>query len=104
MSYLAYPRSGNLTFLLRRPNQDELLCIYSRPPLSVTDPHLTMEIEAIMWHLLLTVGVGKEGMGIVVVRCGRMGCCVGTKSKGLKWFPAFFEGKDQVRVRDVTGG
>jgi len=57
-----------------------------------------------MNHLLHTIGVGPNGDGIVVVRCARMGSLVGTKKGGIKWFSAFFEGGDEHRVVDVTGG
>ena len=29
---------------------------------------------------------------------------MGTKSEGIKWFPAYFTEKDEGRVIDVSGG
>ena len=57
-----------------------------------------------MIHLLHEIGIGPEGDGIVMVRCGRLGGCVGTKKGGLKWFPAFHGGEREHLVKDVTGG
>lgn len=53
---------------------------------------------------MLSIGVGEEGNGSVVVRCGRVGCVVGTRRRGIKWFPAYWEEEDEDRVKDVTGG
>jgi len=52
---------------------------------------------------LLDVGVGPNGEGAAVVRCGRLGCCVGARVRGLQWIPALFGNDDQHRVVEVTG-
>jgi len=84
------------------PNHEELLSFYSYPPLTTSDPAIVPIIETLTRHLL-GLGVGKDGRGTVVIRCSRLGCCVGTKQRGLKWIPAYFAGEDAVRVKDVTG-
>lgn len=57
-----------------------------------------------MLHLLHDVGVGEGGRGVVAIRCGRMGSCIGTREGGIRWIPAYFEGEEQDRVVDVSGG
>ncbi|KAK4687000.1 hypothetical protein P7C73_g3117, partial [Tremellales sp. Uapishka_1] len=84
------------------PNHEELFSMYSLPRLAIMDPQTQPAIERLMRHLL-DVGIGPNGDGIIVVRCGRLGACVGTRRGGLRWIPAFFEGDDELRVRDVTG-
>lgn len=61
-------------------------------------------VERLVSHILHDVSIGANGEGIVVVRCGRLGACVGTKKGGLKWCPAYWEGDDVKKVKDVTGG
>ena len=86
-----------------RPNHEELLSFYSHDLLRFSGPSLRPTIEKLMRHLL-NIGVGTCGDGIVAVRCGRMGSCIGTRTGGLKWFPAYFDGVQERRVTDVTGG
>ena len=87
-----------------RPNHEELLAFYSIPCPSSPNGTLSALVEPLIEHLLHTVGVGKDGQGVVVIRCGGMGSCVGTRKGGIRWFPAFFEQEDQDRVVDVSGG
>jgi hypothetical protein len=87
-----------------RPNHEELLAIYDQPCKISTFQELQEVISNVIHHLLDNVGVGPNGAGAVVVRCGRHGSCVGTKSKGIKWFPAYFTEQDSGRVIDVSGG
>lgn len=96
-----HPRN---TLLTVRPNHEELLAIYAQPCTTSTFQELQERISPVIHHLLDAVGVGPNGQGAVVVRCGRHGSCVGTKSKGIKWFPAYFAEKDSGRVIDVSGG
>nr|XP_031857663.1 uncharacterized protein CI109_006942 [Kwoniella shandongensis]KAA5524735.1 hypothetical protein CI109_006942 [Kwoniella shandongensis] len=85
------------------PNHEELFSFYSIPTMSMTDPDLRPTVERIITHILFQVGIGQDDNGIVVVRCGRLGACVGTKAGGLKWCPAYFDEVDSDRVKDVTG-
>jgi len=86
------------------PNHEELLSFYGHPKLSFDDPMLMVTLEEVMRHLLDVVGVGADDEGILAVRCGRMGSCIGTRRGGLRWFPAYYTGEDEVNVKDVTGG
>jgi hypothetical protein len=92
------------TSLTSRPNHEELLAIYDQPCTISTFQELQERISPVIHHLLEVVGVGPNGQGAVVVRCGRHGSCAGTKSRGIKWFPAYFTEKDGGRVIDVSGG
>jgi len=92
------------TSLMYGPNHEELLAIYDQPCTISTFQELQEVISPLIHHLLDVVGVAQSGGGAVVVRCGRHGSCVGTKSKGIRWFPAFFTEKDSARVVDVSGG
>ena len=91
-----------LTF--HRPNHEELLSFYGRPQMGISDPNLDAAVEDVMQHLLHNVGIGPNGRGVLVVRCGRKGCVVGTKDGGVRWFPAYWEGDSERKVKDVTGG
>ena len=86
------------------PNHEELLSFYGHPKFRFTDPILVDTLEKVMLHLLNSVGVGQDGQGILAVRCGRMGACIGTRKGGLRWFPAYYTGEEESRVKDVTGG
>ena len=86
------------------PNHEELLSFYGYTKMSLHDPALVTSIEAVMLHLLHEVGIGSDGDGIIVVRSGKLGCCVGTKHGSLRWFPPFYQGQDENHVKDVTGG
>lgn len=86
------------------PNHEELLSFYGHPKMSFTDPRLISKLEEVMWHLLRSIGVGPNGEGILAVRCGRMGSCIGTRAGGLRWFPAYYTGEEESMVKDVTGG
>ncbi|WVQ95383.1 hypothetical protein IAU59_002480 [Kwoniella sp. CBS 9459] len=85
------------------PNHEELFSFYGIPKMSFSDPELRPTVEKIIYHILHDIGVWNDGSGIVVVRCGRLGACVGTVQGGLKWCPAYFDGEQEHRVRDVTG-
>ncbi|OCF35948.1 pfkB family carbohydrate kinase superfamily protein [Kwoniella heveanensis CBS 569] len=85
------------------PNHEELFSFYGIPKISFSDPELRPTVERLIHHVLHNIGIWKDGTGIVVVRCGRLGACIGTVEGGLKWCPAYFEGEQEHRVRDVTG-
>lgn len=83
------------------PNHEELLSFYG-VALPDSCEETCEAVEGVMRHLLNSVGVGAEGKGVVVVRCGAIGACVGTRAGGLAWTPAYWA-TDSDRVRDVTG-
>ncbi|WRT70892.1 uncharacterized protein IL334_007891 [Kwoniella shivajii] len=85
------------------PNHEEIFSFYSIPLMEFSDPDLKPTVEKLIKHLVSDVGIGEDGKGIVIVRCGRLGACVGTKLHGLKWCPAYFTGQEESKVRDVTG-
>jgi sugar/nucleoside kinase (ribokinase family) len=60
--------------------------------------------DAIAEHALqlLKSGVGEDGQGAVVVRCGEHGCLVASNSYPARWFPAFYRAGSS-RVVDATG-
>lgn len=82
------------------PNHEELLSFYG-VALPDTLEETCAAVEVAIRHLL-AIGVGANGEGIVVVRCGAIGACVGTRAGGLVWTPAYWA-NDSDRVRDVTG-
>ncbi|KAH6635901.1 Ribokinase-like protein [Chaetomium tenue] len=49
---------------------------------------------------VLESGIGRNGDGTAVVRCGEHGCMVAARSYPVRWFPALHE---LSRVVDVTG-
>ncbi|XAO27565.1 hypothetical protein I312_106421 [Cryptococcus bacillisporus CA1280] len=85
------------------PNHEELFSFYSIPIMPTSSISLRPTVERLVSHILHDVSIGANGEGIVVVRCGRLGACVGTKKGGLKWCPAYWEGDDVKKVKDVTG-
>ncbi|RXK39382.1 hypothetical protein M231_03335 [Tremella mesenterica] len=85
------------------PNHEELFSLYGLPKPSYTDPHIPFTVNKIVNHLL-NLGIGPKSRGAIVVRCGPLGSCVGTRAKGIKWSPAFFgPGFTERQVVDVTG-
>ena len=90
--------------LANRPNHEELLSFYGHRKVAFEDADLTVLVEEVVHHLLDKIGIGEDDSGIIVVRCGPRGCCVGTKGRGLKWFPAYFEASFRSAIKDVTGG
>lgn len=49
-------------------------------------------------------GIGPDGSGAIIVRCGRMGSVVGSRAVGIRWLPAYWTDESEERVVDVTGG
>lgn len=86
-----------------RPNHEELLSIYSHPIHPLSSPLLRSALEEIISHIL-DLGIGENGNGAVVVRCGKLGSVVGTRKGGIRWVGAYWEEEDEWRVKDVTGG
>jgi sugar/nucleoside kinase (ribokinase family) len=80
------------------PNYQELFGLYGL----AMDTPIRGAVEQAVKHLLLNVGVGPGGDGIVLIRCGSRGACIGTRAGGLRWTPAY-HGRDSLRVKDMTG-
>jgi len=51
----------------------------------------------------LDIGVGKEGSGWVVIRCGGLGAYVKSRATKGRWIEAFWTEEDVDKVIDVTG-
>jgi len=51
----------------------------------------------------LDIGVGKEGCGWVVIRCGALGAYLKSRATKGQWIEAFWTEKDVDKVVDVTG-
>lgn len=69
----------------------------------LSDPSLPQILEEIIRHLV-DHGIGSDGSGAVIVRCGKMGSVVGSRRVGIKWLPAYWSEDEEDRVVDVTGG
>jgi len=67
-------------------------------------PLTNLDGEKITAHALrlLDSGVGLQGRGAVVIRCGEHGSVVVTRSYPARWFPAFYDGAS-TKVVDATG-
>nr|XP_019007751.1 pfkB family carbohydrate kinase superfamily protein [Kwoniella pini CBS 10737]OCF46532.1 pfkB family carbohydrate kinase superfamily protein [Kwoniella pini CBS 10737] len=85
------------------PNHEEIFSILGIPLIDMSSMEFISTVEGIIKYFLDEIGIGKDGQGVMIVRCGKLGACIGTKQKGLRWCPAYFQGKDQVKVKDVTG-
>jgi len=54
--------------------------------------------------MFIAVGIGKDGNGSVIIRCGEMGAYVLTRERGGQWFEAFWDhAQDRQKIVDVTG-
>lgn len=83
------------------PNHFEFLSIFKPgggPPPPVLDQK---EIEHLALGLLQS-GVGRDGNGTVVIRCGESGSLVASRSFPARWFPAFHNTSSGM-VTDATG-
>lgn len=80
------------------------MAFYSQSCGPLPDPNLPSLVEPLVQHLLHDIGVGEDCAGVVAIRCGRMGSCIGTRRGGIRWIPAYFEEEEQHRVVDVSGG
>ena len=69
----------------------------------LSDPSLPQTLEGIIRHLI-DLGIGSDGAGAIIVRCGKMGSVVGSRRIGIKWLPAYWSEDEEDRVIDVTGG
>ncbi|KAK4232789.1 Ribokinase-like protein [Achaetomium macrosporum] len=84
------------------PNHIELLATFGSgvgPPAEEFH-RKTIEEQALR---ILDSGVGRDGDGAVVIRCGEHGCVVVSRSYPARWFPAYHRGSESSRVVDATG-
>lgn len=78
------------------PNAEEALSL-----LSISLPPTKNMIEKATDDFL-DIGVGKEGSGWVVIRCGGLGAYVKSRATKGRWIEAFWT-QDVDKVIDVTG-
>ncbi|KAK5700517.1 hypothetical protein LTR97_005034 [Elasticomyces elasticus] len=79
------------------PNHEELAALFGQDHAGAVNKEL---IEQQARHLNNS-GIGADGMGMVVVRAGKVGCYLATAGKNC-WLPAYHQ--DATRVIDPTGG
>ncbi|TDL29323.1 Ribokinase-like protein [Rickenella mellea] len=79
------------------PNAEEALSL-----LSITQPPSKDLIEQACARFL-DIGVGQNGQGHVVIRSGDMGAYVASRVRPGLWVSAYWSGKDESHVVDVTG-
>ncbi|KJX98829.1 pfkB family carbohydrate kinase (Mak32) like protein [Zymoseptoria brevis] len=79
------------------PNHDELAAMFG------TEHGSSVRVEMVEEHALKMVehGIGQDGEGAIVVRCGAVGCFVLSR-RVKKWLPAYH--MDGSKVVDPTGG
>jgi len=79
------------------PNADEAFSLLSRPlPLSKEG------IEEAAKEFL-NFGIGRQGNGWIVIRCGALGAYVKSADTEGAWIDAYWTSTDVERVVDVTG-
>ncbi|CEL58137.1 putative protein C16C9,01c OS=Schizosaccharomyces pombe (strain 972 / ATCC 24843) GN=SPAC16C9.01c PE=4 SV=1 [Rhizoctonia solani AG-1 IB] len=84
------------------PNAEEALGFLSINKSGVNDP-IVIELAAAQF---LSFGIGKNGSGYVIIRCGAMGAYGATLQVGIVkgwWTPAYWTPDNEGTVVDVTG-
>jgi sugar/nucleoside kinase (ribokinase family) len=84
------------------PNAEEALGLLSVDKTGVDDPSVIEQAAA----RFLSFGVGPDGTGHVIIRCGAMGAYGATLKTGAIqgwWVPAYWVPEDVGAVVDVTG-
>ncbi|KIM43590.1 hypothetical protein M413DRAFT_68614 [Hebeloma cylindrosporum] len=79
------------------PNAEEALSLVSLP-LPPTKDRVEKATDD-----FLDIGVGKEGNGWVIIRCGALGAYLKSRATTGQWIEAFWTEKDGDKVVDVTG-
>lgn len=83
------------------PNHEELSALFGFGHGAVVDKQM-VERHA---QVLVASGIGTDGNGVIVVRCGKEGCYIarrwGSEDRSC-WLPAYHT--DQTKVVDPTGG
>ncbi|SMY28110.1 unnamed protein product [Zymoseptoria tritici ST99CH_1A5] len=79
------------------PNHDELAAMFG------TEHGSSVRVEMVEEHAsnMVEHGIGRDGEGAIVVRCGAVGCFVLSR-RVEKWLPAYHT--DSSKVVDPTGG
>lgn len=83
------------------PNHLEFLATFQPNDKSVPLDFNRAIIEELTQQVLRS-GVGENGDGVIVIRCGEHGNLVASRSYPIRWFPAFHD-KASSRVVDATG-
>lgn len=69
--------------------------------LSLPPPSTILSFEHVLTTLLALPTLRPQTS--IVLRCGALGACVGTRLGGICWVPAYWKGSEKGEVRDVTG-
>lgn len=82
------------------PNHSELAGFYGiEDPLDISSPSTIASLAT----KLVTAGIGPNGTGAVVVRCGKMGCLVSSRKRMNVWLPAYYSSEDSGTEESETG-
>jgi sugar/nucleoside kinase (ribokinase family) len=84
------------------PNAEEALGLLSMDKAEESTPSVIEHAAA----TFLSFGVGRDGSGHVIIRCGALGAYSATLSDGVAkgwWTPAYWTLEDDNAVVDVTG-
>ncbi|PIL36815.1 hypothetical protein GSI_00505 [Ganoderma sinense ZZ0214-1] len=63
----------------------------------------TKELVEEACRRFLDMGVGPDGQGSVVIRCGPMGACIAVKGSAYSWIDPYWTSENSGKVVDVTG-
>lgn len=70
------------------PNHAELAGFYGlEDPIDISTPDTITSLAT----KLVTAGIGPNGTGAVIVRCGKMGCLVSSRKRMNVWLPAYYQ-------------
>jgi sugar/nucleoside kinase (ribokinase family) len=83
------------------PNNAELGGFFDKATMSADNTHVDYRAVERMCGSWLASGIGVDGTGGIVIRCGKDGCYVASEGK-RKWLPAYHQ--DGGKVVDPTGG
>lgn len=83
--------------LIFSPNAEEALSLLSLPL-----PPSKESIE-LATNKFLEIGVGRNKMGWVIIRCGALGAYMKSEMKKGVWVQAYWTAQDDDKIVDVTG-
>lgn len=76
------------------PNHAELAGFYGiEDPIDINTPDTIVSLAT----KLVTAGIGPNGTGAVIVRCGKMGCLVSSRKRMNVWLPAYYQPEGEER-------